>query len=98
MPKPTKAPLPATEERAPFALDLDAPFVSFDNIPAFGMTNGLFNIVLAASRPTVMTDGQVPNVSVVRAQLQCSLEGLQLLRTSIEQLLLLASNAQGQPS
>jgi hypothetical protein len=100
MPKAVKAPVQAAEETEtkPFALDFDAPFICFDNIPAFGVTNGVFNIMLASSRPTLMTDGQVPNISAVRAQLQCSAEGLHLLRSAIEQLLLLTASTKGQPS
>jgi hypothetical protein len=98
MPKTTKAATPTADERAPFAVDGEAPFICFDSIPAFGAANGIFNIVLAASRPTLMADGQVPSVPMVRAQLQCSMDGLQMLRSAIEQLLLLTSIPQGQPS
>ena len=97
MRKPSKEPT-ESEGGKPIATDLNAPFVSFDNIPAFGVTHGMFNIVLAASRPTLMLDGQVPNIPVVRAQLQCSLEGLHLLRASIEQLILLATSTSDKAS
>jgi hypothetical protein len=97
MRKPSRAPNESEADK-PIATDLNAPFISFDSIPAFGVTNGMFNIVLAASRPTLMLGGQVPNIPMVRAQLQCSLEGLHMLRASIEQLILLGTNTPGQAS
>jgi hypothetical protein len=80
-------------ETSPVAVDPNAPFLFFDNIPAMGVANGIFSIVLSNSRPTAMTDGQVPNLAVVLAQLQCSMNGLQRLRAAIDRLILLAANA-----
>jgi hypothetical protein len=87
-----------TSEKKPASVDLNAPFICFDSIPAIGAKDGLFNIMLASSRPSLTTDRQVLNVTIVRAQVQCSLKGLQLLRAATEKLLLLATATKGLPS
>ena len=67
-----------------------APFVFYEAAPAYGLTNGVISITLAATRTWIGPDGIV-NDHVVTAYLRGNVQAALNLRNAIDQALLLAS-------
>lgn len=70
-----------------------APFIFYEWAPAFGFTNGVVNITLAANRTWVAQDGAVMNEQVVVAYLRGNVQAVLSLRDSLDKALLLAAPA-----
>jgi hypothetical protein len=82
---------PAGKVTAPPVSDTPhAPFIFFENTPAFGFTNGVINITLSASR-TYAPDGVGVNEQVVVAYLRGNIPAALSLRQAIDNALLLAA-------
>jgi hypothetical protein len=71
----------------------NAPFIFFENAPAFGCTNGVINITLSASRAWVVQDGSVVTDQVVVAFLRGNVQAAIDLRKAIDSALLMAAPA-----
>jgi hypothetical protein len=71
-----------------------APFIFFENAPAFGFTNGVINLTLSANRTFLGPDGAVINEQVVVAYLRGNVQAALGLRQSIDNALLLAAPTQ----
>jgi hypothetical protein len=72
-----------------------APFVFYENAPAFGVTNGVVNITLSANRTWIGPNNTVMNEQVVVAYLRGNILAAKGLRDTIDKALLLASPTQG---
>ena len=69
-----------------------APFIIFyEWAPAFGFTNGIINLTLAANRTWVGPDGTAMNDQVVVAYLRGNIQAAIGLRKAIDDALLLAA-------
>jgi|SRR6516165_11411799 len=68
-----------------------APFIFFENAPAFGFTNGVISITLSANRTYVGPDGAVVNEQTVVAYLRGNIPAALSLRQAIDNALLLAA-------
>jgi hypothetical protein len=76
-----------------------APFIFYENAPAFGFTNGIINITLSANRTIVGEGGAVINEQVVVAHLRGNVPAALSLRAALDNALLLAApTGQGQAS
>jgi hypothetical protein len=71
-----------------------APFIFYEGAPAFGFTNGIFNIMLAAGRTWFGSDGTIINDHVVVAYLRGNIQAALSLRQAIDAALLLAAPTQ----
>jgi len=67
-----------------------APFIFYEWAPAFGFTNGIVNLTLAANRACIGKDGAVLNEQVVVAHLRSNVQAALSLRDSLDKALLLA--------
>lgn len=79
----------------PMYVDAGAPTICFDGAPALWYNSGLYSIVLASGRPTVMSDKSVPVVPRVVCQLQSNRDGLLALKKAIDDLLLASAEPHG---
>jgi hypothetical protein len=70
-----------------------APFIFYEVAAAFGFTNGVINITLAANRTLVGPDGVV-NEHVVTAYLRGNIQAALSLRDAIDKALLLGTPTQ----
>ena len=68
-----------------------APFIFYENAPAFGFTNGVVNITLSANRTYAGPDGTIVNEQVVIAYLRGNIPAALSLRQAIDNALLLAA-------
>jgi hypothetical protein len=68
-----------------------APFIYFENAPAFGFTNGVISITLSANRTYADADGAIINEQVVVAYLRGNVPAFVGLRQAIDNALLLAA-------
>jgi hypothetical protein len=68
-----------------------APFIFYEWAPAFGFTNGVVNITLAANRTWIGKDGVAMNEQVAVAYLRGNVQAALSLRDSIDKALLLAA-------
>ena len=68
-----------------------APFIFYENAPAFGFTNGVVNITLSANRTYAGPDGAIVNEQVVVAYLRGNVPAALSLRQAIDSALLLAA-------
>jgi hypothetical protein len=68
-----------------------APFIFFENSPAFGFTNGVISIPLSADRTYVGPDGAAVNEQTVVAYLRGNIPAALSLRQTIDNALLLAA-------
>ena len=71
----------------------NAPFIFYEWAPAFGFTNGVVNITLAANRTWVGKDGVAQNEQTVVAHLRGNVRAALSLRDSLDKALLLAAPA-----
>jgi hypothetical protein len=71
-----------------------APFIFYEGAPAFGFTNGVVNITLAAGRILVGSDSSPVNDHVVVAYLRGNVQAALSLRKAIDGALLLAAPTQ----
>jgi hypothetical protein len=78
---------------------LHAPTIFYEWAPAFGFTNGVVNLTLAANRTWIGQDGAVVNEQVVVAHLRGNVQAALSLRDSLDKALLLAaSTPEGKPT
>jgi hypothetical protein len=82
-PRTEKVPVPVSD--APHA-----PFIFFENAPAFGFMNGVVNITLSANRTYAGPDGAIVNEQIVVAYLRGNIPAALSLRQAIDNALLLA--------
>ena len=76
-----------------------APFVFYENAPAFGFMNGVVNITLSANRTYAGPNGTIVNEQVVVAYLRGNVQAALSLRQAIDNALLLAApTPEGKPS
>jgi hypothetical protein len=68
-----------------------APFIFYENAPAFGFMNGVVNITLSANRTYAGLDGAIVNEQVVVAYLRGNVPAALSLRQAIDNALLLAA-------
>jgi len=68
-----------------------APFIFYENAPAFGFMNGVVNITLSANRTYAGPDGAIVNEQVVVAYLRGNVPAALSLRQAIDSALLLAA-------
>jgi|SRR5579863_4408260 hypothetical protein len=73
---------------------LHAPFIFYEQAPAFGATNGVINITLSAHRTLIGKDGVVTNEQVVVAYLRGNVPAALSLRQAIDKALLLVAPTQ----
>jgi hypothetical protein len=71
---------------------LHAPTIFYEWAPAFGFTNGVVNLTLAANRTWIGQDGAVVNEQVVVAHLRGNVQAALSLRDSLDKALLLAAS------
>jgi hypothetical protein len=74
-----------------------APFIFYEGAPAFGFTNGVVNITLAANRTMAGPDGVI-NEQVVVAYLRGNIQAAISLRQAIDNALLLATPTRQGPA
>jgi hypothetical protein len=67
---------------------LHAPTIFYEWAPAFGFTNGVVNLTLAANRTWIGQDGAVVNEQVVVAHLRGNVQAALSLRDSLDKALL----------
>lgn len=67
-----------------------APFIFYEGVPAFGFTNGVINLTLAANRTWIGPDG-IANEQVVVAYLRGNIQAAINLREAIDNALLLGA-------
>jgi hypothetical protein len=75
---------------APVRDTAHAPFIFFENAPAFGHVNGVVNVTLSASRTWIDKNNAVTD-QVVVAYLRGNVPALLSLRSAIDSALLLAA-------
>jgi hypothetical protein len=75
-----------------------APFLFFDNVPAYGHANGVFNLTLSAMRAWATKDGSLVQDLVVVAYLRSNAEALISLRQAIDGALAFAASAAQKPA
>ena len=68
-----------------------APFIYFENAPAFGFTSGVVNITLPANRTYAGPEGACVNEQIVVAYLRGNISVAFNLRKAIDKALLLAA-------
>ena len=68
-----------------------APFIFYENAPAFGFTNRIINLTLSANRTWLGSDGGVVNDQVVIAYLRENILAALSLRQALDNVLLLAA-------
>jgi hypothetical protein len=68
-----------------------APFIYFENAPAFGFMSGVVNITLSANRTYAGPEGAVVNEQIVVAYLRGNISAALNLRKAIDKALLLAA-------
>ena len=68
-----------------------APFIFYENAPAFGFTNWIINLTLSANRTWLGSDGGVVNDQVVIAYLRENILAALSLRQALDNVLLLAA-------
>lgn len=92
--------MPDNHDHSPMPLTTDygAPFLYFENAPAFGIVGGIVRVLLTAGRPVPMSDKSVSGEQVVVAQLQGNIEAMLSLRKAIDDAILLGAKPQGQTS
>lgn len=77
----------------------DAPFLYFENAPAFGTLNGILKVTLTATRDMVQPSGQICSDHVVVAHLRMNAHAARALKAALDGALLLASPpASGTPN
>jgi hypothetical protein len=84
-------PRPAQVPIIPVSDAPHAPFIFYEWAPAFGFTNGIVNLTLAANRAYIGKDGVVLNEQVVVAHLRSNVQAALSLRDSLDKALLLAA-------
>jgi len=84
-------PRPAQVPIIPVSDSPHAPFIFYEWAPAFGFTNGIVNLSLAANRSHIGKDGAALNEQVVVAHLRGNVQAALSLRDSVNKALLLAA-------
>ena len=82
---------PAEKVPVPISDTSHAPFIYFENAPAFGFMNGVVNITLSANRTYAGPDGAIVNEQIVVAYLRGNVRAALSLRHAIDNALLLAA-------
>ena len=68
-----------------------APFVYFENAPAFGTMNGILKVTLTATRDMPLANNKIASDHVVVAHLRMNMAAARALKTALEGAILLAS-------
>lgn len=68
-----------------------APFLYFENAPAFGTLNGIIKVTLTATRDMVQASGNIASDHVVVAHLRMNSHAARALKAALDGALLLAS-------
>ncbi len=76
--RPTQIPTP------PVVDTTHAPFIFYENAPAFGFTNGIVNITLSANRSYIGPNSEVVNEQIVVAYLRSNIQAALGLRQAID--------------
>ena len=69
----------------------DAPFLYFENAPAFGTMNGIIKVTLTATRDMPLPHNKIASDHVVVAHLRMNMAAARALKSALEGALLLAS-------
>jgi len=83
-PRAEKVPVPISDTS-------HAPFIYFENAPAFGFMSGVVNITLSANRTYAGSEGAIVNEQIVVAYLRGSIPAALSLRKAIDKALLLSA-------
>jgi hypothetical protein len=90
---------PKEEMAIPVSDTPHAPFIFYENAPAFGFTNGIINLTLSANRTWLGSDGGVVNDQVVIVYLRGNILAALSLRQVLDNALLLAApTPEGKPN
>ena len=68
-----------------------APFLYFENAPAFGTMNGILKVTLTATRDMPQANNKIASDHVVVAHLRMNMAAARALKTALEGAILLAS-------
>lgn len=68
-----------------------APFLYFENAPAFGTMNGIIKVTLTATRDVPLSNGKIASDHVIVAHLRMNMAAARALKAALEGALLLAS-------
>jgi hypothetical protein len=68
-----------------------APFVYFENAPAFGTMNGIIKVTLTATRDLPQANNKIASDHVVVAHLRMNMAAARALKAALEGAILLAS-------
>ena len=68
-----------------------APFLYFENAPAFGTMNGIIKVTLTATRDLPQPNNKIASDHVVVAHLRMNLAAARALKAALEGAILLAS-------
>jgi hypothetical protein len=69
----------------------DAPFLYFENAPAFGTMNGIIKVTLTATRDLPLPNNKIASDHVVVAHLRMNMAAARALKAALEGAILLAS-------
>jgi hypothetical protein len=82
---------------APVVTDIPhAPFLYFEEAPAFGCNNGIVNITIAAYRVLPTETGTTNSDLVVVGSLRCNIQAAISLKNALDGALLLAAKTEGE--
>lgn len=71
----------------------NAPFIYFENAPAYGVLSGTIRVTLTASRVMPISDQEVKIDHVVVAHLRMNAVSARLLKDTLEKVLLVAAES-----
>jgi hypothetical protein len=69
----------------------NAPFLYFENAPAFGTMNGILKVTLTATRDLPLANNKIASDHVIVAHLRMNMAAARALKTALEGAILLAS-------
>ena len=96
VPPPAVETLPSVEGGVSAIASAHAPFLCFEDAPAYGHLNGIIRVTLTASRDIPIPGAQKPGSDqVIVAHLRMNIPAAQALRAALHNALLLAAPAVG---
>jgi hypothetical protein len=93
--KPPVEIIPSVERSVSAVASAHAPFLYFENAPAFGHLNGIIRVTLEASRDMPTLGPTVGNDRVIVAHLRMNIPAAHSLLEALKSALLLAAQAAG---
>jgi hypothetical protein len=96
-PRPPVEIIPSIEVGYSAIASAHAPFLYFENAPAFAHLNGIIRVTLEASRDIPRPPESVTNDRVIVAHLRMNITAARSLKAALEGALLLAAPAAGTP-